>query len=112
LRRVEKQLAAQERENERLRSVIKLLTSSSKDFKADESEEEYVMACPDGGNEVPAESSSESDDASSDKKEVLEAYWDENDSVYRCADCNGEVLESVCAFCGKENVRTRLSSRL
>jgi hypothetical protein len=69
------------------------------------------MARSDGENEVPPESGSESDDASGDKEE-LKAYWDENDDVYRCEECHGEVLESVCAFCGKENVCGFLSSRL
>ncbi|RXW24224.1 hypothetical protein EST38_g1633 [Candolleomyces aberdarensis] len=79
-------LAAQEREIERLKSVITLLNNSSKAVKADEGEEEDDVApCSDGENEPPAESDSDrdSEDAASDEEELLEAYWDDDDSIYR-----------------------------
>ncbi|KAJ2931994.1 hypothetical protein H1R20_g5105, partial [Candolleomyces eurysporus] len=43
------------------------------------------------------------EDAASDEEELPEAYWDDDDLIYRCAECNGEVVESVCAFCRKRN---------
>ncbi|RXW24226.1 hypothetical protein EST38_g1634 [Candolleomyces aberdarensis] len=94
------QLAAQERESERLKSIIRLLGSSSKDVKADEGEEEHDVApCSesDGENEPPAESSSDrdSEDATSDEEELLEAYWDEDDLIHRCAECNDTPFGTV-----------------
>ncbi|RDB18226.1 hypothetical protein Hypma_000466 [Hypsizygus marmoreus] len=42
------------------------------------------------------------DEESGDEDNEVEANWDSDDNIYRCPDCQWEVIESMCQACARE----------
>ena len=58
-----------------------------------------------GDAEDDAEDGTDSEnDATDDDDDLPEAIYDKLDGVYRCTECNWEVVDNECSYCGSEHV--------
>ena len=90
-------LAKQEKENERLRRVIKLMAGSEGGSSGDEEMAAEALEYGEGGDEEGSVTASEQD-------ETPAALWDGDDYVYRCVECWGEIDDGFCFLCAREHV--------
>lgn len=69
------------------------------------SKEQELDSDYEGDTEDDAEDSEGSEDYATDSDDGLpEAIYDKVDCIYRCTECNWEVVDTECSYCGTEHV--------
>ncbi|PSR88884.1 hypothetical protein PHLCEN_2v5033 [Hermanssonia centrifuga] len=105
--------SSRENEVERLRAALKAFVDVE-DQPRDESDDDEPILKPvakatingkeanDGADEQEVESAIQAGDATSEDEASPEAFWDSESSVWRCGECNWEIVDDLCQDCMHE----------